>query len=57
MIDVEVKKIDKVVGKIILLYGLLVNFNMLVMIMVFLVKDVGLLDWLKVGDKVCFRVE
>lgn len=57
LVDGQVKKIDKLIGKVILVYGLLVNFDMLVMMMVFQVKNVGWFDQMKVGDKICFKVD
>lgn len=55
--DGEVCKIDKEQGKLILCYGFLENFFMLVMIMVFKVVDLKMFDVFKEGDKVKFFVD
>ncbi|MDP3816160.1 copper-binding protein [Pseudomonas sp.] len=53
----EVRKIDVANQKITLRHGPLVNLGMPPMTMVFGVQEPGLLDGLKVGDKVQFVVE
>lgn len=53
----EIKKIDKDAGKITLKHGPLVNLNMPAMTMVFKVQSPQLLNTVKVGDSVKFRVE
>jgi uncharacterized cupredoxin-like copper-binding protein/Cu/Ag efflux protein CusF len=57
MADGEVKKIDKDQKKITLKHGVIKNLDMPAMTMVFQVKDVKLLDNVKVGDKVKFSAE
>ena len=53
----EVRKIDKDTKKITLKHGELKNLDMPAMTMVFQVKDLTLLDKVKVGDKVKFKAE
>ncbi len=53
----EVRKIDKGAGKITLKHGDIAGMDMPGMTMVFRAKDPALLDQLKVGDKVNFRLE
>ncbi|MBP6903526.1 MAG: copper-binding protein [Burkholderiaceae bacterium] len=53
----EVRKIDKAAGKLTLRHAEIRNLDMPAMTMVFQVRDRALLDKLKVGDKVRFRVE
>lgn len=53
--DGEVRKVDKEAGKITLKHGEIKNLEMPPMTMVFGVKEPGLLEKLKVGDKVQFR--
>lgn len=55
--DGEVKKIDKEAGKITLRHGEIKNLDMAAMTMVFRVKDAGMLDQVKVGDKVKFAAD
>ena len=55
--DGEVKKIDKEAGKITLRHGELKNLNMAAMSMVFRVKELSMLDKVKVGDKVKFAAD
>lgn len=55
--DGEVKKIDKEAGKITLRHGELKNLNMAAMSMVFRVKEPGMLEKVKVGDKVRFAAD
>ena len=53
----EVRKVDKDAKKITIKHGPLENLDMPAMTMVFQVKDPGVLDQLKAGDKVRFRAE
>lgn len=53
----EVRKIDKEAKKITLKHGEITNLQMPGMTMVFQVKDVALLDKVKVGDKVKFSAD
>lgn len=55
--DGEVRKVDKETGKVTIKHGPLENLGMPAMTMVFQVKDPGLLDQVKAGDKVRFRAE
>ena len=55
--DGEVRKIDKEAGKITLRHGELKNLDMAAMSMVFRVKDAGMLEQVKVGDKVRFAAD
>ena len=57
MSDGEVRKVDKEAGKLTLKHGEIKNLDMPGMTMVFQVKDAALLDKVKAGDKVKFRVE
>jgi Cu(I)/Ag(I) efflux system protein CusF len=54
--DGEVRRIDKAAGKITLRHGEIKSLDMPPMTMVFQVKDPALLDGVKPGDKVKFRV-
>lgn len=54
--DGEVKKIDKEQGKITLKHGAIKHMDMPGMTMVFLAQDKAMLDTVKAGDKVRFRV-
>ena len=54
--DGEVKKIDNEQGKITLKHGAIKHMDMPGMTMVFLAQDKAMLDTVKVGDKVRFRV-
>jgi Cu/Ag efflux protein CusF len=54
--DGEVRKVDKDAGKITLKHGEIKNLEMPSMTMVFVVKDRAMLDKVKAGDKVKFRV-
>ena len=54
MSDGEVRKIDKEAGKITIKHGPLANLDMPGMTMVFRVKDPGMLDRVKEGDKIKF---
>ncbi len=53
----EVRKVDKDTGKITLKHGPLANLDMPAMTMVFLAGDKGMLDQVKVGDKVRFQAD
>ncbi|MFZ6644782.1 copper-binding protein [Undibacterium sp. TJN25] len=53
----EVRKIDAGAGKITLKHGDIADMDMPGMTMVFRVKSPAMLDKLKVGDKIAFRVE
>ena len=53
----EVRKVDKVRGKITLKHGEIKNLEMSPMTMVFGVKDKAVLEQFKAGDKVRFRAE
>lgn len=54
--DGEVRKVDKEAKNITLKHGEIKNLDMLGMTMAFAVKDATMLDKLKVGDKVQFKV-
>jgi len=53
----EIRKVDKDAKKITIKHGPLQNLDMPAMTMVFQLKDPGVLDQLKAGDKVKFRAE
>jgi Cu/Ag efflux protein CusF len=55
--DGEIRKVDKDAKKITIKHGPLQNIDMPAMTMVFQVKDSGVLDQLKAGDRVKFRAE
>jgi Cu/Ag efflux protein CusF len=55
--DGEVRRIDKGAGKLTLRHGEIRHLEMPGMTMVFQVREPGLLDKVKVGDKVRFRAE
>ena len=57
MFDGEVRKVDKDAGKITLKHGEMKSLEMPAMTMVFQVKDKGMLDRVKTGDKVRFSAE
>jgi len=57
MTDGEVRKIDREARKITLRHGEIRNLEMPPMTMAFQVKDAAMLDSVKTGDKVRFRVE
>jgi Cu/Ag efflux protein CusF len=57
MTEGEVRRIDKVQGKVTLRHGEIKNLEMPPMTMVFKVQDAAALDKLKVGDKVKFRAD
>lgn len=54
--DGEVRKVDREAGKLTLRHGEIRNLDMPPMTMVFEVRDPALLEQLKPGDKVRFRV-
>ncbi len=53
----EVRKVDKGAGKITLKHGPITNLDMPPMTMVFKAKDPAMLDKVKSGDKVRFKVD
>jgi Cu(I)/Ag(I) efflux system periplasmic protein CusF len=55
-VDGEVRRVDKAAGKITLRHGELKQLDMSPMTMVFEVSDKALLDSVKAGDKVKFKV-
>ncbi len=55
--DGEIRKVDKDAKKVTIKHGPLQNLDMPAMTMVFQVKDPGVLDQLKAGDKVKFLAE
>ena len=57
MTDGEVRKIDRDAKKITLRHGEIKNLEMPAMTMAFQVKDPAMLDKVRAGDKVRFRVE
>ena len=57
MTNGEIRKIDKTNKKITIKHGEIKNLDMPGMTMVFQVKDPVMLDTVKAGDKVKFRVE
>ena len=56
MTDGEVRKVDKASKKITIKHGEIKNLDMPPMTMVFQVKDPAMLDKVKTGDKIKFRV-
>jgi Cu(I)/Ag(I) efflux system periplasmic protein CusF len=56
MTDGEVRKVDKDGGKLTLRHADIKNLDMPAMTMVFVVKDKAMLDKLKAGDKIKFKV-
>ena len=54
--DGEVRKVDLEAGKVTLKHGDIKSLDMPAMTMVFVVKDRAMLDKLKTGDKVRFKV-
>ena len=56
-VDGEVRKVDKDARKITLRHGEIKTLDMPAMTMVFQVKDPAMLDKVKAGDKVKFKVE
>ena len=57
MTEGEVRKVDKDTKKLTIKHGPIQNLDMPGMTMVFQVKDPGMLDQAKVGDKVRFQAE
>jgi Cu/Ag efflux protein CusF len=57
MTEAEVRKVDKDAGKLTLKHGPIPNLEMPPMTMVFRVKEAGMLDAVKAGDKVSFQAE
>ena len=57
MTDGEIRKVDKDMKKITIKHGEIKNLDMPGMTMLFQVKDAAMLDMVKPGDKVKFRVE
>jgi Cu/Ag efflux protein CusF len=57
MSEGEIRKVDKVAGKLTIKHGELKNLSMPAMTMVFRVKDPSMLDKVKPGDKVRFVAE
>ena len=53
----EVRKVDKDAGKLTLKHGPIPNLEMPPMTMVFKVKEPGMLDTVRSGDKVVFEAE
>jgi Cu(I)/Ag(I) efflux system periplasmic protein CusF len=53
----EIKKVDKDTGKLTIQHGPLNNLDMPGMTMAFKVQDPAMLDQVKTGDKIQFRVE
>ena len=56
MTDGEVRKVDKIAGKLTIKHGDIKNLDMPGMTMAFALKDKALLDKVKVGDKIKFKV-
>jgi Cu(I)/Ag(I) efflux system periplasmic protein CusF len=57
MSDAEVRKVDKDSKKLTLKHGEIKNLDMPGMTMVFAVKEPGMVDMVKAGDKVKFKAE
>jgi len=57
MTEGEVKKVDKESGKVTIKHGEIKNLDMPPMTMVFRMKDAGMLDKLKAGDKINFSAD
>ncbi len=55
--DGEIRKVDKDAKKLTIKHGPLQNLDMPAMTMVFQVKDAGVLEQVKAGDKVRFSAE
>lgn len=53
----EIRKVDKKAGTITIKHGPIQAIDMPAMTMVFLVKEAGMLDRVKAGDKVKFQAE
>lgn len=56
MTEGEVRKVDKDASKVTLKHGEIKSLDMPAMTMVFVVKDKAMLDSVKTGDKVRFKV-
>lgn len=56
MTDGEVRKVDKAAGKLTIKHGDIKNLDMPGMTMVFQVKDKAMLNKVKTGDKIKFKV-
>lgn len=56
MTDAEVRRVDKEGGKLTLKHADIKSLDMPAMTMVFAVKDKSMLDTLKAGDKIRFKV-
>lgn len=56
MTDGEIRKVDKDTGKLTIKHGEIKNLDMPPMTMVFPVKDKSMVDKVKAGDKIKFRV-
>ena len=57
MAEAEIRKVDRDARKVTLKHGPIKNLDMPPMTMVFLVRDVKMLDNLKAGDKVRFSAD
>lgn len=57
MSEAEVRKVDKDAGKLTLKHGPIPNLEMPPMTMAFRVKEAGMLDAVKAGDKISFQAE
>ena len=55
--DGEVRRVDKEAKKLTIRHGPISNLDMPAMTMVFQVQDSGILDSVKVGDKIKFHAE
>jgi Cu/Ag efflux protein CusF len=55
MVDAEVRKVDRAAGKLTLRHGEIKSLDMPPMTMVFVARDVALLEGLKAGDRIRFR--
>lgn len=55
--DGEIRKVDKDAGKITIKHGPIASMDMPPMTMVYRVKDPAMLDKVKPGDKVKFKME
>jgi len=57
MAEGEIKKVDKATKKLTIKHGEIKSLDMPGMTMLFQVKDLAMLDMVKAGDKVKFKVE
>ena len=55
--DGEVRKVDKLAGKLTIKHGAMPKFDMPPMTMAYRVKDKAMLDHLKPGDKIKFEMD